>query len=150
MAPNYTAGAMCLIERDDGALLLVRQVYRDRWGAPGGLMNRRETPEDAARREVLEEVGVRVELIGEPAVVVEEKLQRIDIVYRARLVDPSDQPRATSAEIGEVRWHPREALPELQSELTKALVAMARISNVPMLSPAQGSGSSAGSGTVGR
>jgi 8-oxo-dGTP diphosphatase len=39
-APSFTVGAACVIERDDGALLLVRLVYRDGWGLPGGLIKR--------------------------------------------------------------------------------------------------------------
>ena len=50
IAPTYTVGAMCFIERDDGALLLVQQTYRKQWGVPGGLLKRGEEPEDAARR----------------------------------------------------------------------------------------------------
>ena len=33
--PNYTVGAMCIVERDDGAILFVRHSYRRRWGVPG-------------------------------------------------------------------------------------------------------------------
>ncbi|MGH9275104.1 MAG: NUDIX domain-containing protein, partial [Acidimicrobiales bacterium] len=66
IAPGYTVGAMCFIERDDGAMLLVRLSYRQSWGVPGGLLKRGEVPADAARREVREEVGLEIELVGEP------------------------------------------------------------------------------------
>lgn len=132
IAPKYTVGSMCLIERDDGALLLVRHVYRRRWGVPGGLLARREDPHVAALREADEEIGVAVELVSEPAVVVEPDPQRIDIVYRARLRDPEAVPVPSSAEIAEVAWFARDALPELQRETTTALMAMARASNAPM------------------
>lgn len=131
IAPKYTAGTMCFVERDDGALLLLRQVYRDRWGVPGGLLTRREVPADGALREALEEIGVEIELLGEPAVVVEPSMQRIDIIYRAKITDPNAVPKATSPEIAEVRWFPRDRLPELQHETTGALVAMARMSKDP-------------------
>lgn len=132
LAPSFTVGAICLIERSDGALLLVRQSYRQRWGVPGGLLKRGETPEDAARREVREEVGLDVELIGEPAVVVEPVPRRIDIVFRARPVG-ADQPAPapSSPEITEVRWFSAQDLPELQFETTTALVALARSAQHP-------------------
>ena len=60
IAPSFTVGAMAIIERPDGAVLLVRHSYRKRWGVPGGLMKRREHPEVGLRREVQEEVGVEV------------------------------------------------------------------------------------------
>ncbi|MBL8778469.1 MAG: NUDIX domain-containing protein [Acidimicrobiales bacterium] len=128
IAPSYTVGAMCIIERHDGALLLIRHSYRSRWGVPGGLLNRREDPAVAARREVREEVGLEVDLWGEPAVVVDAVPQRVDLVYRARLSAGAalDDVRPVSAEIAEARWFPPDALPELQHETTTALMALAR------------------------
>src|SRR4051812_10272956 len=86
VSPSFTVGAICVIERPDGHVLLIRQAYRRRWGIPGGLLKRREDPADAAVREVFEEVGLRVELVGEPAVVVDAAPQRVDIIFRARPV----------------------------------------------------------------
>lgn len=128
IAPSYTVGAMCIIERPDGALLLIRHSYRTRWGVPGGLLNRREEPDVAARREVLEEVGLPVDLLGEPAVVVDAVPQRVDLVFRARPAHGAaiDDIRPVSAEIAEVRWFPPDELPELQHETTTALMALAR------------------------
>ena len=106
----------------------MRQSYRRRWGFPGGLVKRREEIADAARREALEEIGVDIELIGEPAVVVAARSRRVDVVYRARPamgVDPDDV-RPVSPEIVEVRWVRRDELPELQHEASDGLVALAR------------------------
>lgn len=128
---------MCFIEREDGALLLVRHAYRNRWGVPGGLLNRREDPPDGARREVREEVSLDVELIAEPAVVVSPRPQRVDLVYRARPapgVDP-DLAQASSPEILEAKWFAQDALPELQHETTTALVALARAARSPQSQP---------------
>ena len=127
LAPSFTVGAICFIERPDGALLLVRQSYRQRWGVPGGLVKRGERPADAAKREVLEEVGLEIDLLGEPAVVVEPAPRRVDVVYRAR---PSrgagDAVAPVSPEITEARWFAPDQLPELQAETSTALVALAR------------------------
>jgi len=129
LSPSFTVGAICLIERDDGAVLLVRQVYRARWGLPGGLLKRREDPAVAVRREVLEEIGVEIDLAGEPTPVVEARPQRVDLVYSARLADPDGPaPSPRSAEILDAQWFARDALPELQHETATALVALARSS----------------------
>ena len=97
---------MCLIERDDGARLFVRHSYRRRWGVPGGLLNRGEDVRDAARREAMEEVGLDVELVGEPTVVVEPRSRRVDVIFAARPAPGADlddvAPR--SPEIDECRW----------------------------------------------
>ena len=128
ISPSYTVGSICVIERSDGAVLLVRLSYRNSWGLPGGLLKRGETPEEAARREVAEESTLDVELVGDPAVVVDSDAQRVDVVFRSRPapgVDP-DAARAASPEILEVRWFPSDALPDLQHEASGAMVALAR------------------------
>ncbi len=126
-APSFTVGGACVVERDDGRILLVRLTYRDGWGLPGGLIKRREDVAVCARREVHEEVGLDVELLGAPAVVVDSRPQRIDVVFRARPragVDPaSAAPR--SPEIRETRWFAAGDLPALQHEAVSALMALA-------------------------
>ena len=128
IAPSYTVGAICVIERLDGALLLVRLSYRKSWGLPGGLLQRGEDPADAARREVREESGLEVDLLGEPAVVVDPPAQRIDIVYRARPAAGADPSAVatSSAEIVELAWFPPDELPDLQFEASGAIMAVAR------------------------
>ena len=128
LAPSFTVGAICIVERPDGRVLLVRHSYRRRWGFPGGLLKRGEELADGARREVREEVGIDVELLGEPTMVVAPKPRRVDAVYRCRVadgVDP-DAARPSSPEILEARWVLRDELPELQHEAAGALIAQAR------------------------
>ena len=51
-------GVRCLVEFE-GRVLLIRNPYGAmKWDLPGGGVRRGERPEDAARREVREEVGV--------------------------------------------------------------------------------------------
>lgn len=128
ISPTFMVGAMCFIERSDDHLLLVRHLYRDRWGVPGGLLQRNEEAADGARREVVEEVGLIIDLVGEPTVVVDPEPRRVDIVYRAKVAAGSDPDAAApqSPEIVEARWFPRSALPELQHETSGAMVALAR------------------------
>jgi 8-oxo-dGTP diphosphatase len=138
VAPSYTVGAICVVERPDGHVLLVRQAYRNGWGLPGGHLKRREDAAVAAVREVREEVGCDIELVGEPAVVVDAIPQRVDIVYRAR---PAPWvPHSTlgelaprSPEIVEVAWFAPDALPQLQPEAATAMVSLAKVVSEPLL-----------------
>ena len=127
VAPSFTVGAACVVERDDGAILLVRLVYREGWGLPGGLIKRNEDVADCARREVLEEIGLPVELAGQPAVVVDSRPQRVDVVFRARPAGGADPAavRPRSPEIRETRWFDPGQLPTLQHETVSALGALA-------------------------
>lgn len=125
VAPSFSVGAMCVIESADGALLLVRQSYRDHWGCPGGLLRRGETPADGARRETQEEVGVAIDIDGEPRVMIDVAARRIDVVFRCRLQEPATaEIRPTSAEIVEARWFPLDNLPEAQREVAEALTSL--------------------------
>ena len=137
VSPTFSVGAICLIERADGRVLLIRQSYRRHWGLPGGLLERGEHPSDAARREILEEVSLHVKLVSEPAVVIEAPPRRIDIVFRARPVNEADvdQVRPTSVEIVEVGWFAPTELPELQWETAQAIQALARASLSPPARP---------------
>jgi ADP-ribose pyrophosphatase YjhB (NUDIX family) len=134
LAPSYTVGAIAVVERSDGAVLLVRHSYRMRWGTPGGLLARGETPREAVRREVAEEVGLDVEIVAEPAVVVDPEPQRVDVIFRCVVAggaDP-DAARPRSPEIVECRWFPADELPELQHETGAALRALARTAVEPL------------------
>lgn len=44
----------------DGRIVLVRRVDNDRWAPPGGMVDWGETVEQAARRELEEETGLRL------------------------------------------------------------------------------------------
>lgn len=125
LAPSFTVGSICIVERTDGQLLLVRHSYRDRWGFPGGLLNRGEDPIDGAKREAKEECDIAIEIIGEPAVVVEPDARRVDVIYRCRTNEPANA-RPVTPEVTDVAWFPADQLPELQHEAAGALVALAR------------------------
>jgi 8-oxo-dGTP diphosphatase len=135
ISPAYTVGAICVIERGEGAVLLVRLSYRNSWGLPGGLLKRGETPQAAALREVKEESTLDVELIGDPAVVVDSTAQRVDVVFRARPADGVDPGGAVAAspEIVEVGWFPADGLPDLQHEASEAMMALARRRVAPVV-----------------
>jgi 8-oxo-dGTP diphosphatase len=148
LAPSFTLGAACVIERGDGAILLVRLVYREAWGLPGGLIKRHEDVADCARREVREEIGLDVELVGSPAVVVDSRPQRVDVVFRARPapgVDGADA-HAASVEIREVEWFPAHDLPRLQHETVTALMALASSAADASSESAGRSGAASGTG----
>lgn len=94
----------------EGCVLLHRHSKLGRWLPPGGHIEQNELPDDAARREVLEEAGIAVELLGErglaadypgqplqlirPAGIQLEPIspghEHIDLVYFARVATPVD------------------------------------------------------------
>jgi 8-oxo-dGTP diphosphatase len=55
---GVVAVAGALITDAGGAVLIVKQNYRDGWVLPGGICEFGEPPHEGARREVAEEVGI--------------------------------------------------------------------------------------------
>lgn len=53
----------------DGKLLLLESSYRSEWHFPGGGVGRDETPADAAKRELREEIGLDATLLGSATIV---------------------------------------------------------------------------------
>jgi len=132
LAPSFSVGAICVVEKADGAVLMVRHSYRQRWGFPGGLLMRGEDPVDAGRRETREEVGLDVDLIGEPVVVVDPDARRVDVIFRARPSVGPEGVEPSSPEIVEARWFLPGELPQLQPEAASALMELARSKRLPL------------------
>jgi len=129
VAPTFSVGALAVVRGEDGAILLVRHSYRRGWGVPGGLVKPGEHPADAVVRDAREEVGMAIEVTGEPAVVVDPPTRRVDVVFPARVRPGASatDARAVSVEIAEARWHPSSRLPDLQPEAAGAIAALARL-----------------------
>ncbi len=52
------SGAGALFTDDQGNILIVKPTYKDGWLFPGGIIESNETPSEACRREVKEELGL--------------------------------------------------------------------------------------------
>jgi 8-oxo-dGTP pyrophosphatase MutT (NUDIX family) len=110
----------------DGRVALVHRPEYDDWTFPKGKLDRGESFEDAALREVEEETGLRGRLVRElPAL-------RYDVRGRPKLVRywlmevEAETPFVANDEVDEVHWlEPHEALAQLtydgDRELLKAL-----------------------------
>ena len=134
----------------DGArVLLARRGHSPwfgGWGSPGGFCEAGEHPVDTAIREVLEETGLHVEIIGYLGVWVDEYSdtpgvdgnETINVgYYVARPVgDADDLSRFDPAEVSELAWFPLDDLPEpLAPPFTLAAVfdALRRWDGTPVL-----------------
>lgn len=107
VAPTYRVGAVCVMEHE-GKFLVLWQPHRRGWTLPGGLLGKGETPEDAVRREVREEVGLDIDP-GEPVTVRFDPLERgIDVVFRVRVESRPDLDLSTEAR--KARWTTRKDL----------------------------------------
>ena len=117
--PMVTADVAVLRLEEEPGILLVRRKdppFEASWALPGGFMEMEETLEEAARRELFEETGIRAgELIrfdtyDEPGR--DPRGRTITQVFITLWKEEAGIPVAGS-DAGEVRWFPLHALPVL-------------------------------------
>lgn len=105
-----TLGVRVLLIKD-GRVVLVKPIYQKGWYLPGGGVKRKETPEQAARRECREEAGIevgRLELFGIFTQYVQHKNDHI-VVF---LCTDFSIEEGHDYEIERVESFPLDALPE--------------------------------------
>ena len=110
-----------------GRVLLLWHRKLQMWLPPGGHIERNELPDEAAVREVLEEAGVEVELVGERGLGIERPRQlvrpvgiqledispghqHIDLIYFARPVGTATVNVVGNAESEAIGWFDREQM----------------------------------------
>lgn len=115
-------GVRCLVEYE-GRVLLIRNPYGPmKWDLPGGGVRRGELPEEAARREVREEVGISLHVLRPLGRYTGTEHYHKDTVvsYFARVGSPALKPRR--AEVYEEGWFEWGRLPEpLSPEAAKII-----------------------------
>jgi 8-oxo-dGTP diphosphatase len=105
-------------ERRPRVLLIRRkkEPFAGMWALPGGFVDMDENLDDAARRELMEETGVRAAKIqqlytfGDPKR--DPRGRTISVVYLAR-VDPTRVKPEAADDAAEVGWYPLNRLPPL-------------------------------------
>ncbi|MGF1703454.1 NUDIX hydrolase [Photobacterium makurazakiensis] len=85
---NPTVIAGCIIEHEGKFLLGKRAIepMSGKWSIPAGFMENGETVEQAAVREVLEETGATVEVLGPYSIFSVPQMNQVYIIFRARFV----------------------------------------------------------------
>jgi 8-oxo-dGTP diphosphatase len=107
----------------DTVLLVQRAIDpgAGKWALPAGFVEHDEAPEDAARREALEETGVQIEITRLLDVFPKRDHGLADIViaYAARITGGTLQADDDAAALG---WFARDAVPELVFYPSQTLV----------------------------
>ena len=122
--PKPAAGV--ILERDASVLLLRRAVEPclGAWDLPAGYLDPGESPEEAARRETLEESGLEVDLVRLVGIYTSRPGNAVASIYLARQVDPSAAVRL-DRESSEFAWVPSSEVLDLLPRLAFGSMAVA-------------------------
>ena len=105
------SGVKCVLTDGDN-VLLVRHTYgRPQWDLPGGRIERSEPPLDTARREMAEELGVRVadwNQLGEFQMTTDHRRDTVHLFHAELHAQPVTIDRG---ELSVARWFRRGELP---------------------------------------
>lgn len=130
--PDYPRVGVGAVVLHEGRVLLVRRgrpPAAGKWSLPGGLVELGETTEAALRREVAEECGLTIRIVGLAGVldrVIRDEVGRVR--YHWVLVDyaafPEGGPAVAGDDVDEVRWVEVERVGQLDT--TEGLEDMIR------------------------
>ncbi len=102
--PKIVTGA---VVEHDGKILLCRRAIDPRhgfWTIPAGFLEEHETVEDGAKREAYEEARAKITMTGLLAVYSIPRISQIQIIYRAKLIEPSFAPGPESLDVALFAW----------------------------------------------
>ncbi|MBH0229354.1 NUDIX hydrolase [Halobacillus yeomjeoni] len=117
---QFLVAVLAIIKNKKGEVLLLNHTYRSQpLGIPSGWMER-EQPKDALERELMEETGLKVEIINTLSVTYDENPKRIDILLEGVFVGGDFK---ASSEVTDYSFYCTnrlpDSLPEIQHELIK-------------------------------
>ena len=117
---KFTVSAAAVITNAKGEVLLLNHLLRpySGWGLPGGFLTAAEQPEEAIRRELLEETGL--ELVDLEMFRIRTIGRHVEIVFRAT---STGEPKVLSQEIFELGWFGIDDLPEGLPAAQREIVA---------------------------
>jgi ADP-ribose pyrophosphatase YjhB (NUDIX family) len=122
---TVTVGAVIVDSRKRVLLLHHRFRPGAGWGIPGGFMRPREQPEEALRRELREEIGLEIEVIGVAFVRTLQKYRQVEIIFRCAT---KGIPLPQGFEITRAEWFDPNSLPDGLSDDQQGLIRRALVS----------------------
>lgn len=116
---KFTVSAAAVIVNPEGRVLLLNHLLRpfSGWGLPGGFLTAAEQPEEAIRREIMEETGI--ELNNVAMFRVQTIRRHIEIIFRA---ESDGEPSVQSREILGLGWFDPDDLPPQLARSQKSVI----------------------------
>ncbi|MGA7730559.1 MAG: NUDIX domain-containing protein [Chloroflexia bacterium] len=128
LSPKYVVGVSGLVRDDEGRVLLLKHTYRGNkpWGLPGGGLRPGESLEECLQREVLEETGMRVEVVAMLSGAAHYDRRLVDMIFSCRLLPGESLERfKPNAEVEEAGFFHVHELPSGISSGQRMLIGVA-------------------------
>ena len=128
--PRLRLGARGIVIREDGKIAIFNKSNKNEYKLPGGGIEDDENPEEAFKREVLEETGCKVEIINKLGTTEEYKtldnFKQISYIFVGKVVEDTKQLNVTQKEKDEgakLIWETPENALKVINESYDKLVA---------------------------
>ena len=128
--PRIRYGARGIVVKEDGKIAVFNKANKNEYKLPGGGIENNETPEEAFKREIMEETGCEVEIIKALGTIEEHKtldnFKQISYVFVARVLKDTEELHVTEKEKDEgarLLWESPENALQLITECFNNLVA---------------------------
>jgi len=119
-----TQGVRCILTKN-GSILLIQHSYgSNRWSIPGGGIKRSESPAEAAKREIAEEVGIAVSGVNNLGYVFYDAEYKKDTIWVFQAEVSSDEFNIDGLEISNAQWFPIDSLPKNSSGLLPRFISL--------------------------
>ena len=128
--PRLRLGARGIVIREDGKIAVFNKSNKNEYKLPGGGLEGEEKPEEAFKREVLEETGCKVEIVEKLGTTEEYKtldnFKQISYVFVGKVLEDTKQLNVTEKEKDEgakLLWETPEKALKLITESYDKLIA---------------------------
>ena len=128
--PRLRLGARGIVVREDGKIAVFNKSKKNEYKLPGGGIEGEEKPEEAFKREVLEETGCKVEIVKKLGTTEEYKtldnFKQISYVFVGKVLEDTKQLNVTEKEKDEgakLIWETPEKALKLITESYDKLIA---------------------------
>jgi len=117
--PKFTVSVVAIIINNKGEVLILDHFIRPgaSWGLPGGFIESGEIPDDAIKREIMEETGLDLTELNLLRIRTLEK--HIEMLYSAR---SSGSVTLHGSEIRDFGWFAKEYLPKGLSVVQRRII----------------------------
>ena len=110
MSYRHSVSVAAVVVREDGRVLAIRRADNGQWQIPGGVLELEETIEAGLAREVREETGLEVKVIGLTGIYKHVGLGVVALVFRCV---PDGGQETLSDETAEIGWLSAAGVQEL-------------------------------------